>query len=299
MKSITHFTSRIALFAGILLISFPAFSKKESVIFIGPNGKITTLEHAIKMEKINTKSPHKTTVQTLLLKDSKWEKITTDQYKLVNDSTYRISENSADFTGKIYRRFVLQPDQLYHFKDRLRGKVVREGTAKSIVPLLLQGEVTEHYKNGQVKSISQYSNNELVSNKNWNDNGDKYIDNIFYSVDTDPTFQPGANVIKQRVLNAFKTSGIDITSISGSLIVGFVVMESGKIEGVKILKGLGPTINNVAYETFANLKGDWTPAKLNNQTVRYFQVFPINFIYKTQSFEFAEMRGNTLHWGAY
>ena len=299
MNSITHFTAKTAFVLGILLISSPVFSQRESVIYIGANGKITNLQQALKMENIHPKSSKKTTIQTLLLKDSKWEKITTDQYRLQNDSTYRISENSADFTGTIYRKFVRQADQLYKFKDVLKGKIVREGTAKSIVPLLLQGEVTEYYKSGNKKSVSQYRDNELVSNKNWLENGDKYIDDIFYSVDVDPTFQPGAKVINQRLMNAFKTSGIDISAISGSLIIGFVVMENGTIDGVRVLKGLGPTINTVAYDTFVNMKGAWTPAKLNNQTVRYFQVFPINFIYKIQSFEFAEMRGSTLHWAAY
>ncbi len=299
MKSLTHFTSRIAFFLFIFLISSPAFSQKESVRYFGPNGKLTDQEHAIKILNIKTKSLKKTSIQTLILKDASWDKITTDQYKLVNDSTYLISENSADFTGKIIRRFALQPNQLYRFKDLIKGKVVRKGTAKSIMPLLFQGEVTEYYKNGNVKSVSQYNKNELVSNKNWDSNGDKYIDNIFYSVDVDPTFQPGAKIIDQRLMNAFKTSGIDITSISGSLVVGFVVMEDGTIDGVKILKGLGPNINNVVADTFVNLKGAWNPAKLNNQSVRYFQVFPINFIYKSQSLDYAELKGNTLHWGAY
>ena len=67
-----------------------------------------------------------------------------------------------------------------------------------------------------------------------------------------------------------------------------------------IIKGLGPNINSVAYESFVSLQGSWTPAKLNDKTVRYFQIFPINFIYKQQSFEFAELgKGGILHWGAY
>ncbi|MDP2336389.1 MAG: hypothetical protein Q8N05_08065 [Bacteroidota bacterium] len=85
-----------------------------------------------------------------------------------------------------------------------------------------------------------------------------------------------------------------------TLIVGFVVMENGKIEGIKILKGLGPNINSMVFESFLTLLGEWKPVKLNNQNVRYFQVFPINFIYKAQQFEFAGLgKGGILHWGAY
>lgn len=293
------FIFKPALIILFWISSVSAFSQKESALYIGANGKQTTSEQALYQLKIRTKSPKKTTIQTFNLKDLSGEKIITDKYILKNDSTYLIKENSKEFTGTIRRTFVRLPDQSYQFRDVLKGKMIRNGYAKSIVPLLLHGEVTEYYKSGNIKSVSQYSNNELVSNQNWNDNGEKYLDNLFYSVDTNPTFVPGAQIINQRLLSAFKETGIDITSISGSLVIGFVVMENGTIEGVKILKGVGPTINTAAYNTFVNLKGDWTPAKLNNQTVRYFQVFPINFIYKRQSFEFAELRGSTLHWGAY
>ncbi len=290
---------RFTLVVVFFMNSLAGFSQKETVQYIGTNGKLTSLEHAIFQQKIYTKSPKKTAVKIYNLNNTTWEKTTTDQYTLKNDSTYQIKENSKEFTGTIYRYFSKNPDQTYLFRDYIKGKTLREGRAKSILPLELDGEVTEYYKNGNTKSVSHYKNNELISNENWNDNGEKYIDNLFYSVDVNPTFVPGAPIINQRLLSAFKNSGIDIASISGSLVVGFVVMENGKIEGVKILKGLGPTINTLAYNTFVNLEGDWTPATLNNQVVRYFQVFPINFIYKEQNFEMAEWRGGTLHWAAY
>lgn len=283
----------------LLLMAPPAFSQKLALRYIGANGKITDMEHAVKIEKIIPKSHDRFYIQTLVQNGSKWEKATTDKYKQINDSTYRINESNPEFKGVIVRTFVKLPNQQFRFRDEIKNKLVREGTAKSITPLLLHGEVTEYYKNGNKKSVSVFENNQLVSNKNWNENGEKYIDNIFYSVDVYPTFIPGTQVINKRLINAFKGAGIDVTSISGTLIIGFVVNENGKTEGVKVLKGLGQSVNTVAYDTFVNMKGDWTPAKLNNQPVKYFQVFPINFIQKTQSLEFAELRGNTLHWGFY
>jgi hypothetical protein len=291
------FETAFLMFA--ILMAPSAFSQQLSLRYIGANGKITDLEHAVKVEKMIPKSQDRFFIQTLVLNDSKWEKATTAKYKLINDSTYRINENSPEFKGVIVRTFVKLPDQRFRFRDEIKNSRVREGTAKSIAPLLLQGEVTEYYKNGNKKSVSVFENNQLVSNKNWNENGEKYIDNIFYSVDVYPTFIPGAQVINKRLITAFKGAGIDITSISGSLVIGFVVNENGKTEGVKVLKGLGQSVNTVAYDTFVNLKGDWTPAKLNNQAVKYFQVFPINFINKSQSLEFVELRGSTLHWAAF
>ena len=299
MKIAQYRFSKLYTLLFLISIASSVYAQKESNIYIGTNGKITTLEHAFYKQNIRTKSPSKSTIRTFTLVKSNWEKISTDQYIKLNDSTFRINENGQEFTGTIYRTFRQNADKTYTFKDKLKNVLIREGSAKSIVPLLLQGEVSEYYRNGNIKSVSIYNNNELISNENWNIEGDKYIDNLFYSVDTYPAYIPGTKVLNQEIINAFKDAGIDISSISGSLIIGFVVMEDGKMEGLKIVKGIINSVNSVAFNTFANLQGKWTPAKLNNKAVRYFQVFPINFIYHQYQFEFAEMRGSILHYGAY
>lgn len=301
MDTKSIFTLRIVALLSFFFVAIAVFSQEESVIYIGVNGKLTTIDHAVYMQKINVKSLLSTSVQTFMLKDTKWGKICSEEYKKLNDTTYQIKGKGANIPSTTIRAFVRQTDKSFKFRDNVKGQIVRSGFATSIIPLLLHGQVTEYYPNGNRKSVSEYNNNELVSNMNWNENGDKYIDNIFYSVDSYPTFNSGNKALHDHVIKGLKDADIDASEISGSLVVGFVVMEGGTIEGIKIIKGLGPTINNVVYESFSTLnqKGNWIPAQLNNQKVRYFQVFPINFIYKQLQFEFAEMRGSTLHYGAY
>jgi len=217
----------------------------------------------------------------------------------MNDTTYQIKANSEEFTGTMYRTFKLLADKSFRFKDTVKGTVIREGNAQSVMPLLLNGEVTEYYRDGNKKSVSIYQNNELVSNENWNEDGTKYVDNLFYSTDIEPNFVPGTKVMNQHLIKGFKDAGIDISSISGTLVVAFVIMEDGKMEGLKIVKGLGSSVNTAAYESFLSLQGDWKPAKLNNKNVRYYLSFPINFINKQQALEFAELRKGILHFGAY
>jgi len=290
----------IVLFLSCVFIAGTAFAQKESVVYIGTNGKLTTLDQAIFMQKTFRKSSKITTVQTYQLTDAKWTKLYTEKYKTLNDSTFQINGNRENYKGTTFRTFTKQANGSFKFRDVAKDQLVRSGSAKSVVPLLAHGQVTEYYPGANKKSVSEYHENELVSNENWNENGEKYIDNIFYSVDSYPTFNPGIEIMHKHILKGFKDAGIDIASISGSIIIGFVVMENGTLDGIKVIKGLGPSINNVAYESFITLPGSWTPAKLNEKTVRYFQIFPINFIYKFQSFEFAEFgKGGILHWGAY
>jgi len=297
MKTIHLNTTRIIVLLSFYLISATAFSQKESIDYIGKNGKLTTIDHAEIIQKTRVKSKSETIVESLALQDSKWRKVYSEKLTKQNDSTYHIrSNNEKGEVESVTRIYYPLANGTFRFKDTHKGQLMRIGNSTTKIPLTLQGEVTEYYQNGQKKSISQYNKNELVSNQNWTEDGEKYIDNIFYSVDTEPGFVPGMGVLHKHILKSFKDAGIDISSISGSIIVGFVVTEKGHIDGLRILKGLGPSINNVAVESFINLMGEWTPAKLNNQPVRYFQIFPINFIYIEQHFETAEMRGSTLHW---
>ena len=290
-------TTKVVAVLCFFIISTTVFAQKESVIYIGTNGKLTTLDHAIYMQKVNNKSARVSLIQTYTLNDANWEKTSSEQFKKLNDSTYQIKARGKNFKGTILRIFVRQADKSFKFKDVVNSNIIKTGFAKSVMPLLFDGQVFEFYPGGNKKSIAKYKDNELVSNENWSENGDKYIDNIFYSVDKDPTFSPGKKVLQDQILKAYKDAGIDISVINGSMIIGFVVMEDGTIDGIKLIKGLGPTINSVTLESFSNLKGTWTPAKLNNHTVRYFQVFPINFINKETHFNYAEIGKGNFNFG--
>lgn len=299
MKTETKLITLAIFILAFLFLSGSVSSRKETLIYLGKNGKLTTAGQAVLIQKVRSKSPSVTLVQTLKRNDSKWEKIYTECYKKRNDSTYLLKSGSDKEARRSERVYHSLPDGSFTFKDLYKNQLVREGHSTTKIPLTLHGQLTDYYPNGRIKSVSEYRNNELVSNQNWNESGDPYIDNIFYSTDEEPTFVPGIKVLHRHILKGFKDAGIDISSISGSVVIGFVIMEDGRMEGLKILKGLGTTINTVAWESFRSLQGEWKPARLNNRNVRYFQVFPINFIYKTQSFEFAELRGAILHWGAY
>lgn len=154
----------------------------------------------------------------------------------------------------------------------------------------------EYYDNGSRKSISVYENNELVSNENWTKDGEKYIDNIFYSVEQEPRFKPGTDSLHHHVLETFRESGIDLSQVEGRMTVGFVVLEDGTISGLQIEQGIGRELNDMAFKALNTLPGEWLPAQLNGNDVRYYQLFPINFIYRQHDFHFLEMRGSVLYW---
>ena len=64
--------------------------------------------------------------------------------------------------------------------------------------------------------------------------------------------------------------------ISGEVKVGFVVSSNGKIEDVRIVMPLYPSIDREAYRVVSSLP-DWNPGKQNGKAVDVYYVIPISF----------------------
>lgn len=285
--------------ATILLVVLPFWlsAQNDTVIYYGVNGKMTDTSHPVLRKIIKYKNKKRIKIITgKHLENDEWAINYTEKIFRKKADLYDIRVKGKDFSEQITREFVLQPDGTFHFTDLQDDKLKRTGTSLSKIPLTFHGELTEYYSNGNIKSVSVYENNELISNRNLKPDGEKYIDNIFYSVEREPRFLPGMQELHSHVLKTFRDSGIDLSQLEGRIVVGFVVMETGKIEGVRIEKGIGNELNNLALQAFFTLQGDWQPASINGENVRFYQLFPINFIYRKHDFDYLEMRGSMLYW---
>jgi hypothetical protein len=283
----------------ILFLFFPFLlsAQNDTVYYFGPNGKMNPEGKSILIKKIKYRGENRVRVQTeKLADDSTWTVLFTERISRKNPNHFTIRIKGQEFSKRIERRFEPQPDGTFKFTDLQNNQVKRTGYTLSKIPLIFHGEVIEYYPNGKIKFISVYKNNELVSNQNRKENGEKYISNIFYSVDREPRFLRGTQALHTHVLKTFRESEIDLSQIEGRLVVGFVVMEDGTIDGIRIERGLGLDLNNLALTAFHTLQGKWQPARLNGENVRFYQLFPINFIYREFDFDYLEMRGSMLYW---
>ena len=190
---------------------------------------------------------------------------------------------------KTRRTFIKVEDGLFEFQDKRIGRVMVKGGASRKLPLQMEGKVTEYYENGMVKSESLYRDNQLVWNKNWLQNGDKYIDSIFYSVDNWPVYLDDAMNLKTHMNNHIVESRYYSNKLSGTVRIGFTIMEDGELRGVHILNEEVTGIAAVAREAFETLPGKWKPAVLDGRNVRCFMTFPVNFIQKGDDMMFQEV----------
>lgn len=282
----------------ILLLIYPlsVFSQSDKTIFFGVNGKTSDIQKKDVQKEIKYRSNKKISVKTYKANEKDWVPIYTEKISVDNDSVYQIKMKGDEFSGKIRRVFEQKGDNLWKFTDWLGETIKRTGLTRSKIPLILEGEVTEFYPLGRIKSISQYKNNELISNKNWLPNGDRTVDDIFYSVDKEPGFRPGLQALHNHVMQTFKKYNFDFSTVEGRIVVGFIVETDGTIDGIRIIKGIAPTVNQISLNAFATLEGEWIPAKLDDREVNYLQVFPINFIYNVYDFETIELKGSMLYW---
>jgi hypothetical protein len=280
----------------IIILPLLTFGQKDTTMYFGVNGKMTGFENRVIKKEIKKGLFKKINVVTSKQDNDNWHFLFSEKIKIVNDSVFKIKIRGDEFSGRIIRHLEIQPDGHWKFTDWINERIKRTGYSTSKIPLIFDGEITDFYKNGQIKSISQYKNNELISNKNWLVTGEKEVDNIFYSVDSVPLFMPGIEVLNQHIVNAFKKAGISGDDVNGKIVVGFVVKTDGTISGIRMIKGITGIVDAVAKDAFKTLGGKWKPAQLNGHDVNYLQPFPINFIYDRYDFDYLQLKGSTLYW---
>jgi hypothetical protein len=289
----------VAFLVVILFFAQHGWGQHDTVIYIGVNGRLTGPEKALICKEIDYHAHGKIEIHTSRQTGNNWQKLYTEQITVQNSLTFHILNKDAGnrlVTDRIYKK---QSNGAYEFSEYSDGKLIKTAYSLYKLPVVLQGEQTEYYANGQVKSKSVFDRNELQYNLNWLENGDRYIDSVFYSVDEEPTLLGGNALIHEHVMKVLKQSGLDYSNVNGNLLLGFVVMETGKMEGIRILNGLNPQLNDVAVKALATYNEIWKPARLNGKPVRYFHLFPINFISRETNFQYMEFDGYMLKYDKY
>ena len=287
---------RTVLIIVFLILYKPGNCQRDTIIYTGVNGRLVKEDSADTRREILNQASSKIEIITSRKQGKKWQVTQKELITTEKENIFRIVNENEKKSTPVMRYYDRQQDDTYLFREYSKKNLIREGKTLRLFPIILDGECVEYYDNGKLKSRSVYARNELVSNLNWLENGDKYIDSVFYSVDEEPLLTGGDAKIQQHVLQAFRNTGLDFSSVSGSMLLGFVVMETGEMKGVRVLKSLGEQINKTAVFALQTLVGKWTPASLHGKPVRYFQLYPINFIVKESTFQYMEFNGSMIYY---
>lgn len=282
-----------------LLFAMTSMSAQEGTYYYGANGRIVDRMNDARMMKSVKKIPGKRyRIVTKVKHGDEWRFQRSESITVRNDSLHIVRYNEQTFFPRKFRRAIKAVDEhSYLINEFNRSGTLRTANCTKLIPLHLDGRSTEYYRSGNKKSESIYVNNMLQSNYNWNQDGSEYFQNIFYSADVPPKYIYGNQAFQNYMIDRMAKARLPIDNIQDELIIGAVVMETGELSGVKIVKGRVPSVNQFFIESIESLPGKWKPAVLNGEKVRYFIQIPINFKNNLPEIQNVELtKGGQLFW---
>lgn len=279
---------RIRLFILLLLI-VGTLTAQQREYYFGANGRIddgNTKQTRISIKQKNSK---RLMLTTSFYNKGEWFEMSREKWKKIDENSYQIKTQKGKKHITFVRSYHLLETGKWQFTDAIKQRIIRRGTCIQQIPLILDGLETSYYKNGSVSSEAVYRNNELISNKNWLENGVPYFDNLFDSADRYPSYSRGNEQLNEAVFQKLKDNKVDFSRIDGQMLVGFVVFPDGKIGGFRVLKGITPHLDRLVVDALRELDAPWIPAQLNGNNVRFFQKYPINFSHDEYQLEFFDL----------
>jgi hypothetical protein len=283
----------------ILLLLSASLTEAQEVYFYGVNSKpVENKEDALVMKEVRRLSDHRFVIKKSTFTGEKWRREGKQKIRVVGEGRLNIREFTMEglYPEKFVRMFSHPGTENYQFRDSLDRILLRKGTASSLIPLELEGTLTEYYNSGQIKSVSQYHHNQLTGNENWLPDGSRYVDSIFYSVDRVPEFEYGPQFFNSYLMQKLKRSGFDLSLVDDKVVIGWVIMENGELASPVALEGESIQLRELLVTIIKELPGTWKPAVLNGNPVRYFMTLPMNFIHQDVTFQNLEVSGSMLHY---
>lgn len=281
----------------ISLLSCTLFGQAETFYYSSDFGILNSEEKAMYKRELKVRSAARTKVITYKLVEGEWTKYKQEVVTRLSNTELKIKRPGEKFFREtIFRSFHPAGENRWQFSDYSKETLVLEGFATRITPLHLQDTVKSYYKSSRPKSIAIYDQNRLLTNKNWLKNGNSYYDDLHYFVDEIPEHSMGQTHFRAYMINGIRESGIDLSQVSDVVVIGWVVMENGDVEGFHTLSGVFRQLNNIIIKLIQEMPGEWIPATVNGKKVRYYMTLPFNFINKSESFESLEFSTGFVVW---
>lgn len=273
----------------------------QQVFYYASNSRpVESEENARLLKELVQKSDTRYIITTRVRSGEEWSLLKREKIRIESDGSLYIRQKGKGFIAeKIYRKMIEREPGIYEFSENDLVGLTRTGYSSSYLPLHLEQEVTVYHSNREVKSISQFRDNQLVSNKSWLRSGEQYIDSIFFSADSEPEYTLGEDFFNSYIIRSLNTSGIDLTQVNDVVEIAWVVMENGKMEGIITLSGRYRQLNQFLVTTLAEMPGDWQPALLNGKAIRYFISIPLNFMQYEANFQELELTSGMLLYTKY
>jgi antitoxin component YwqK of YwqJK toxin-antitoxin module len=132
-----------------------------------------------------------------------------------------------------------------------------------------------YFDNGQKSAEVTFENDEIIQQIYWNSDGSNHED--LTDVNVSPAPEGGLKNLYKYISDNLKYSKKSRRKgITGKLYVGFIVDKQGKINHLKIFKGLSKEIDEAAIQILQTMP-DWNPGIQYNRIIDCRMVLPLVF----------------------
>lgn len=271
-------------------------SAQDTTYYYASDFGITNDKETAKYRRdVNYRFAGRKEIITYQLEQGEWLRIRKDKIIPRNDTLLLIKRRTESiWSDRIQRVHHPAENGLFYFRDKKGRNLLMEGTASSLVPLHIQDTLRTYYEKNKLKSIAIYDENQLVSNQYWLPTGEKYYDNLHHFVDKEPEHNLGNVHFRAYMLQGIEESKIDLTQISDQVVVGWVIMKDGSTAGFHTISGVYSQLNKTLIQLIQQMPGEWQPAMLDGNPVRYYMKLPFNFSAEVDYMDNLEIRGGIL-----
>jgi TonB family protein len=258
-----------------------ANSQEDTIIYYNTlDSVVDDINLAIRYEQV-IKKRRNYKICNFKLQKEKWKKEVCKTIKEVDKDLYSISTNKSFWES--YKRVILKKiDSTFLVSNYINDKLIEQGYCTNIFPLVKTGEWLTYSPDGYLLSQDTYVNNYQKNNIRYQKDGILDISNAFNLAEEMPQFNgKDYNTFRRAIsenLN-YPTFAAE-NHISGIVLIQFVIMENGKLEGLKIIKSVHPLLDEEAIRTINKIKHNWTPGYTEGKPVRVLFTFPIVFLVK-------------------
>lgn len=271
------------VFVSLFLMFFAGnvFSQRDTIIYYSRHEKLMLQKSgATRYDKIMKEKDGTYTIKTYGINQGSWREVNKQTIQQVNDSTYWLLhtwKNKTDTTIRIFSK----ADSGFLIKEYNNGKLRLTGISSMIFPVIRESKWISYYANGLIASESYYKNNQLLKNRNWNESGEEGISDVFTFSDTMPEFKGGEAAMFKFLANETKyPAEAAKINMQGRVIVQFIVMEDGRVDGVKILRGICSSLDSESIRVVKSMSGKWNPGTIDGKRVRVYFVLPLVYSLK-------------------
>ena len=266
-------------FSIMLLLIFPLglTGQKDTVIYYSGLGRSLGYDStAHYYERITKKTRKKYLSTTYTRQNEKWIMLYETTINKETDSSVTIISKSL-INPKITRIFYKNAGG-YFIKDYLGSVLIEEGFSRLIFPIIKYGQWRGYdHTTGGLKTDEIYSDNQLITNRYWINNSE-YIDNVFYMADKVAEYKGGDDALMSFISEHARYPKYAFNNnISGTVIIRFIVLKNGAVEGVELLKKVNRFLDMEALRVGKLIPDIWNPGEIGDNKVNMLIAVPVIF----------------------